>query len=101
RAAAHRAFFIGDELHGLAPTRRLIAEQYRGEPLERDGPGAIEHGRRQVLIAETDDPASQLATERWHGPEGHSATRGLAHAARGFGLGQDRRGRPGVKGLGP
>ena len=46
--------------------RRPRAEEHRREAVERDALGAIDHGGREIFVAQTDDPLRELPAERGH-----------------------------------
>ena len=63
-AARHTRLFPGDELDGLPARGQLRAEERRREGLKRQPLGAVDHLRRQVLVAQAGHPPRKLAADR-------------------------------------
>jgi hypothetical protein len=64
RAFLDAALLVRDELHGLPSGRRLRADEHGREAVQRDTLGAIDDGRREILVAQRGDPLRELTTQR-------------------------------------
>jgi hypothetical protein len=62
-ARRHAGLLLDDQPHGLLAVARLRAEPGRGQAVQGHAPRAIDHGGRQIVEPQTDDPPGELTAE--------------------------------------
>jgi hypothetical protein len=67
RRPAPARLFLLHQRQRLPARRHVVRDEGRGERLERDALGAVDHRVRQIVVGEAGDKGGELAAERRHG----------------------------------